>query len=251
MIDIHCHLTFPKLDEIKEKVIADAKKSMHSIITCGLSGGYGKALDLSKAHPNFIFLSLGIHPGDVIKMSDEELRNNLDFITNHTGDIVAVGEIGLDYYWVKDGKQNERCKEVFIKCLDIAKECGLPVILHSRKAEADVFKIVKENKIKDAVFHHYSGNMTLAKEIIEDGYYISIPTIIGTSKNLKKIGKAFPLDMLITETDSPFNSPIKDKINFPYNVEFTLEILAKLRNTTFSDVDKQTTINARKVFNLI
>ena len=250
MIDIHCHLTFPGLDEIKDKVILEARKSMSAIINCGLSRDYQHALEVGKKYPDFVYVSLGIHPEDIINMNDKEIEKNLEFIRNHADDIVALGEIGLDYDWVKDAKQNEKCKEIFIKCLDIAKEEDLPVILHSRKAEEDVFQIIKENNIKRAVFHHYSGNMTLAKQIIDSGYFISIPTIIRTSKNLKKIGKNFPPDRLMTETDSPFNSPNQDKMNYPYNVKFTLMKIAKLRNTSFETVDAITTDNAVKLFGL-
>ncbi|MBI4010580.1 MAG: TatD family hydrolase [Candidatus Aenigmarchaeota archaeon] len=250
MIDIHCHLAFPGLDEIKDKVILESKKSMRAIITCGLSGNYKQTLELAKKYSEFIYASLGIHPEDIINMNDENVEKDLEFIRNNADDIVAVGEIGLDYSWVTDSKKNERCKEIFVKCLDIAKETNLPVILHSRKAEEDVFKIVNESGVKKAVFHHYSGNMTLANQIIENGYYISIPTIIGTSKNLKKIGKNFPLEKLMTETDSPFNSPTKEKTNYPYNVKLTLMEIAELRGIPFETVDAITTDNAIKFFNL-
>mgnify|MGYP001560218980 CR=1 FL=1 len=250
MIDIHCHLTFPGLDEIKNRVILDAKNSMQAIVNCGLSGDYEKALEIGNNHPDFVKLSLGIHPEDIIKMTDEEIEKNLDFIKNHADDIVAIGEIGLDRYWVKDDEQNEKCKEIFIRCLDISKELDLPVILHSRDAEEDVFRLIRENNVKRAVFHHYSGSMTLAKQIIESGYYISIPTIIKTSKNLKKIGKSFPLDRLMTETDSPFNSPTQDKMNYPYNVKLTLMKIAELRNEPFEIVDKITTETAINFFRL-
>lgn len=250
MIDIHCHLTFPGLDEIKNRVILEAKNSMQAIVNCGLSGDYEKALEISKDYPDFVRLSLGIHPEDIMKMADEEIENNLEFIRTHADEIVAIGEIGLDRYWVRDDKKNEKCKEIFVRCLDISKELNLPVVLHSRDAEEDVFKLICENNIKQAVFHHYSGSMTLAKKIIENGYYISIPTIIKTSKNLKKIGRTFPLDRLMTETDSPFNSPTQERTNYPYNVKLTLMKIAELRNESFEEVDRATTENAAKFFGL-
>ena len=250
MIDIHSHLTFSGLDEIKDNVVSEAKKSMKAIITCGLSRDFEKAIEVGKKYSGFVYVSLGIHPEDIVNMSDSEVENDLEFIRKHAGGIVAVGEIGLDRYWVKDDKQNERCKEFFIKCLDIAKEFDLPVVLHSRNAEEDVFKIIKENRIKRAVFHHYSGNMTLANQIMESGYYISIPTIIGTSKNLKKIAKNFQLEKFMTETDSPFNSPTQEKTNYPYNVKLTLMKIAEIRNEPFEVVDKATTENAIEFFGL-
>lgn len=250
MIDIHCHLTFSGMNEIKDEVVKEAKKSMHALITCGLTRDLKESLEFSKKYPDFVYLSLGIHPQDVANMKDSALEKDLDFIRNHADDVVAIGEIGLDYYWITDKKQNERCKEVFVKCLDIARESDLPVILHSRRAEEDVFDIVKESGMKKVVFHHYSGNMTLAKSIIDSGYYISIPTIIATSKNLKKITGNFSLEKFMTETDSPFNSPTSDKTNYPYNVRLTLEKISELRNEDFESVDQTINRNAVKFFNL-
>ncbi len=250
MIDIHCHLTFSGMNEIKDEVIKEAKKSMHALITCGLSRDLKEALGFSKRYPDFVYLSLGIHPEDVANMNDAEIKEDLDFIRSHVDDVVAIGEIGMDYYWVADSEQNKRCRKVFIECLDIAKESDLPVILHSRRAEEDVFNIVKENGMKKVVFHHYSGSMTLAKQIIDSDYYLSIPTIIATSRNLKKIVKNFPLEKFMTETDSPFNSPPSDKTNYPYNVRLTIEKISELRNEDFKIVEETTTFNAVKFFNL-
>ena len=250
MIDIHCHLTFPGLDEVKEKVILEAKKSMTAIINCGLSNYFEKTLEISKNHPEFVYSTLGIHPEDIVKMKGEEIEKDLKFIRESADKIVAIGEIGLDYFWVKNEKQNKKCKEIFIKCLKIAREENLPVVVHSRKAEEDVFNILRENRIKNVVFHHYSGNISLAKQISDEGYYISIPTIIGTSKNHKKIVKKFPLDKLMTETDSPFNSPTKGTVNYPYNVKVTIMKISELRNEPFEIVDKTLTENAIKFFNL-
>ena len=247
MIDIHCHLTFPGLDEIKEKVILEAKKSMVAIINCGLSNYFEKTLEISKNHPKFVYSTLGIHPEDIVKMKDEEIERELEFIRENANKIVAIGEIGLDYFWVKDKEQNEKCKEIFIRCLEIAKERKLPVVLHSRNAEEDVFKIVKKNGIENAVFHHYSGNISLAKQIIDDGYCISIPTIIGTSKNHKKIVKNFSLDKLMTETDSPFLGPVKAERNEPAFVKNSVTKIAELKQMEILEVENNLFMNFQKL----
>ncbi len=250
MIDVHCHLAFPGLFEISDKVVADARNSMEFVVTCGLSRDYGKTFEIAEKNSDFVFVSLGIHPEDVINMSDDDIQRNLEFIRNKADKIVAIGEVGLDYGWVKESQQIERCKIVFEKCLDIAEELNLPVVLHSRKAEEDVFNIISQRKTVHVVFHHYSGNMTLAKEILEKGYYISMPTTLHHSKTLQKIAKSFPLENLLTETDSPFNSPTADKINVPQNVSYTLKFIEKLRNEKFEKIDAVTTRNAKKIFNL-
>lgn len=250
MIDCHCHLTYPGLDEIKEKVIEEAREVLDAVITCGYPDDAEKSLDLSKNYPDFIFLTLGLHPTDIAKMSDQQVKEYLDFIRSNRESIVAVGEIGLDKHIFADEKQNERFREIFVQCLELAKELDLPAVLHLRKAEQEGFDIVSEMNMKKVVFHYYSGNITLARQIIEKGWYISIPSTINNSKNLRDIGKKFPLESLLTETDSPFSPPFNEKINVPQNVKVVVEKIAELRGIKIDEVDKITTTNASHLFNL-
>jgi TatD DNase family protein len=243
-------LTYQGLDEIKEKVIEEAKAVLNAIITCGYPNDAEKSLELSKRYHSFVFLTLGLHPVDIVKMSDQQVKEYLDLIRNNRENIVAVGEIGLDKHIFKDEKQNERFREVFLQCLELAKELDLPAVLHLRKAEQEGFDIVSEMGIKKVVFHYYSGGITLARQIIERGYYISIPSTINNSKNLRDIGKKFPLEFLLTETDSPFSSPFNEKINVPQNVKVVVEKIAELRKIDAKEVDRITTENAIKIFGL-
>lgn len=250
MIDVHCHLTYPGLDDIKEKVVDDAKKTMDAIITCGYPEDCEKALSTTEQNKGFIYLTLGLHPIQIIKMTDKEINNYRDFVIENKNKIVAVGEIGLDYHWVKEESKNKRIKEVFIDFLDLAKELKLPAVLHLRKAEHDGFNIVTNRDMKEVLFHYFSGSMTLAKEVINEGYYISLGNLLMKSKNTKKIAKKFPLDRLFTETDSPFNSPEQGKPNIPQNVKIVIEKMSELRNQPFEKIDKITTENAKKFFKL-
>jgi len=250
MIDVHCHLTYPGLDEIKEKVIEEAKAVLDAIITCGYPKDAGKSLGLSEKYPGFVFATLGLHPIDIDKMSDQQVKDYMDFIRSNRENIVAVGEIGLDRHIFADEKKNERFREIFIQCLELAKELDLPAVLHLRKAEQEGFDTVSKMNMKKIVFHYYSGNITLAKQIIKKGWHISIPSTINTSKNLRDIGKKFPLEFLLTETDSPFSSPFKEKINVPQNVRVVIEKIAELRGMKADEVDKITTENAVKIFRL-
>ncbi len=250
MIDCHCHLTYAGLNEIKEKVIEEARDKMKAIITCGYPKDCLEALKLSKKHPGFIYLTLGLHPIDIVKMNDEEVNKYLNFIREHRDDIVAIGEIGLDKHWFKDEKDNEKFEKVFVQCLDLSKELELPVVLHLRKAEEDGFRIVVENEIEKAIFHCYGGNLTLGRQIIETNYFISLATNINNSKNSKGIARKFPLEQLLTETDSPFLSHVPGKPNVPQNVKIVIEKIAEERQIKFEEVDMKTTENAIKFFNL-
>ena len=250
MIDVHCHMVYEGLDEIKEKVLEEAKKKMDAVVTCGYPKDWEKNLELTKKFPGFVFLTIGLHPIDIKEMTDKQVQDYFDVIRSHAEEIVAVGEIGLEKKWFKEESDLIRFKEVFIQGLELAKEIDKPVVLHLRKAEQEGFDTVVEQKMKDVIFHYYSGNVTLARQIVEKGYYISIPTMIDRSSNLKDIAKKFPLENLLTETDSPFSSPIPNQTNVPQNVEHTIKKIAELRNTSFEEVDKRTTENAKRIYRL-
>lgn len=250
MIDIHCHLTYKGLDEIKEKVIEEAKQTMDVVVTCGYPEDAQKALELSEKHKGFIFLTLGLHPIQIVKMSDKEIRDYKQFVIDNKHNIKAVGEIGLDYHWIQEKSKNDRIKEIFIDFLGLAKELKLPVILHTRKAEQECFEIVADNDVKEAVFHCYAGSLTLAKQIIQEGYHISIGTNLVRSKNTKKIAKKFPLTQLLTETDAPFLSPYPGKVNVPQNVRFVLEKMSELRGMSIESIDRVIMENARRLFRI-
>jgi len=251
MIDVHCHLCYQGLDEIKDAVVQQSiAAGMKGIITCAYPKDLQKNYGLVKKYPGFLYLSAGLHPIDIKDMTQKEIDAYWDWIRSHADEIVAVGEIGLEKKEFSDEKLLKRFKEVFIQGLELAKEVKKPVVLHLRKAEQEGFDTVVAEGMKEVVFHYYSGNMTLAKQIIKKNYYISIPTTINNSSNLKDIGKKFPLDRLLTETDAPFSSPIPNQPNVPQNVRLTIEKIAELRKTDFAEVDMQTTANAERVFNL-
>ena len=250
MMDTHCHLTYKGLDEIKDKIIIEAKEEMFGIVTCGLPEDADKALQLANKYHDFVFVTLGIHPTDILDMSNEQIDDYKKFIIKNKSKIIAIGEIGLDYHWIKNENDIKRTKMVFIDFIYLAKKLNLPIILHSRKAEEDVLKIIVENDVRNATFHSYTGNITLARKIIEEGYYISINTNIVNSKNSKKITKSLPIEMFLTETDSPFLSPYPNKINIPQNIKLVVETIAKLRNENFDNINQTLLENCKTFFNI-
>jgi TatD DNase family protein len=250
MIDTHCHLTYPGLDEIKEKVLKEARDIMDVIITCGYPKDKEKAIKLYEENKGFIYLTLGLHPVDALKMSDKEIEEYKQFIINNRDKIIGLGEIGLDYHWIKDEKKNERARKIFIDFLKLSEELNLPAILHTRKAEEDCFNIVKKLGMKRVLFHYYTGNLTTAKKVIKQGYYISLGTLLTRSKNTKKIAKKYPLTQLFTETDSPFNSPYPGQVNVPQNVKLILKKMSKLRNRSVEEIDEVIMKNAKTFFKI-
>src|SRR3989338_3102208 len=250
MIDVHCHLTYPGLDEIKEQVIEDSRKKMDAIITCAFPDDWERALELAKKHENFVYLTLGLHPTDVVNMSDKDIENYTDIIRDNRNRIVAIGEIGLDNHHFPENLHKKRLTDAFVKSLNLCEELGLPAVLHTRKAEEECFDIVNGEDVGTVVFHSYTGNLALAEKIIDRGYYISVPTIVSVSKNIKKIAEKFPLENLLTETDAPFHSPYPEKMNVPSNVEHVLSVMSQLRNVEIDEIDKQIMKNAKKIFRI-
>jgi len=254
MIDTHCHLVYENIGP--EPAIARAREAgLKAIITCGYPRDYGKNIGVFEKHHGFVFLTLGLHPIDVKDMIDEEVDKYLDNIRMLKNRILAVGEIGMDFHWFppeNNKEENKRFQDVFVKCLDLAKEIGKPVVLHTRKAEQECFDTVVSHGFKEGqvCFHCYAGNMTLARQIIDEGYFISLSSNMDRSKNTRKIAKSFPLEQLLTETDSPFLSPIPGKKNEPANVKLVVEKIAEWRGLPFDEVDKQTTLNAINFFNM-
>jgi TatD DNase family protein len=251
MIDIHCHLAYEGLVEIVDDVVKQCMQvGMDGIITCAYPKDLQKNVEIVKKYPEFVHLSVGLHPIDIKDMTQQQIDTHWDFIREHADEVVYVGEIGLEKHWFNDEKLLQRFKEIFIQGLDLAKELNKPVVLHLRKAEQEGFDTVVAENMKEVVFHYYSGNMTLAKQIIEKNYFISIPATINNRSTLQDIAKKLPIEKLLTETDSPFSSPIPGAVNVPQNVRLTIEKIAELRKITFEEADKQTTENAKRVFHL-
>jgi TatD DNase family protein len=254
MIDTHCHLVYEGVDP--EPAIARAREAgLQAIVTCGYPRDYGNNMGVFEKHQGFVFLTLGVHPIDIKDMTADEVDKYLENMKLLKDRIIAVGEIGLDYHWFPKGKSvddDRRFEGAFSKSLELAKDIGKPVVLHTRKAEQECFDMVVSHGFKagQACFHCYGGGMELARKIIDQGYLISLSTNMDRSKNTKKIAKSFPLEQLLTETDSPFLSPIPGQKNEPANVKFVVEKMAELRGLPVMEVDKQTTENANKFFDL-
>jgi len=252
MIDTHCHLVYENADP--EPAIARARAAgLKAIVTCGYPRDYGNNLGVFERHSGFVFLTLGLHPIDIKDMTADEVDKYLDNVRMLKDRILAVGEIGLDYHWFpKGGNEDKRFKEAFSKCLELAKDIGKPFVLHTRKAEQDCFDVLVSHGFKSgqACFHCYGGGMELARRIIDNGFLISLSTNMDRSKNTKKIAKSFPLGQLLTETDSPFLSPVPGQKNEPANVRLVVGQIAKLRGMPAGEVDRRTTENAVKFFGM-
>lgn len=247
--DLHCHLNF--LETSPEEAVAAAQavgvERMITIGTC--SEDHQTVLDLVQKFYPVVHGTLGVHPHEA-KDYTESTEN---FLRRHLGDkgIVAVGEIGLDYYY--DNSPRETQQEVFRKQLSLAEEFGLPVEVHTRDAEEDTVEILSEFKDRvKGVIHCFSGSSWLAQKALDLGWNLSFSGILTFKKaeELRQICIATPLDRLHVETDAPYLAPVphRGKKNQPAYVIHTAEKVAELKGVDLEELARQTRQNALQMF---
>ena len=208
IIDSHAHYDDDAFNEDREQVLEEIKKNgVVGVLNCSSSYNSLSATDKLTREYDFIFGALGIHPENAYELKEnaiDEIRNYID----SNDKIVAIGEIGLDYYWDENPPKDVQ-KDAFRKQMNIAKELGLPVVIHDRDAHSDTLEIMKEFPEVTGVVHCFSGSVEFAKECIKLGYYIGFTGVI-TFKNAKKIievAKEIPLERILVETDCPYMAP--------------------------------------------
>lgn len=254
MIDTHCHLEMDAFDKDREDVIKRAKEAgLEAIITIGSDfEGCKGAVALSETY-DFIYAAVGIHPHDAKDFTEDVFNQIKKWTSNRSQNkIVAIGEIGLDYHY--DHSPREIQREVFKKQLQYANEINLPVVIHSREAKKDTLKILKESNITKGIMHCFSGDMEMAEKAMAMGLYISIagPVTFKNAAKLREIAKAIPDDYLIIETDAPYLTPepCRGKRNEPAFIVHTARAIADIRGVSFEDMDRITTLNAKRLFNI-
>lgn len=257
MIDTHCHLEMDAFDDDRKDVIKRAREAgLEAVITIGSDfDGCKGAVELANKY-DFVYAAVGIHPHDAKDFTDEIFNQIKEWAMGNgqkaKGKIVAIGEIGLDYHY--DHSPRDIQRDVFKKQLYYAKEIGLPVVIHSREAKKDTLKILEESGITKGVMHCFSGDMEMAERTMAMGFYISIagPVTFKNAAKLREIAKAIPDDYLLIETDAPYLTPepLRGNRNEPAFVVHTAKLMADLRGVSFEDINRITTVNAKRLFGI-
>ena len=251
MIDTHCHLEMSQFDGDREDVISRAKEAgFEALITVGSNlEGTLKALKLAEQY-DFIHASVGIHPHDAKDFS-QIIYEDLKEMTKNKK-VVAIGETGLDYHY--DHSPRDVQRDVFRRHLTLAKETGLPVIVHSREAKEDTMAILNESGIDRGVLHCFYGDAEMAEQAMSIGLAISLagPVTFKKSTNLREIARLVPDDYLLVETDAPYLAPepFRGKRNEPHYMRLTAKYVAELRGISFEDLARVTTLNAKRLFGI-
>ncbi len=251
LADTHCHLDFPEFNPDREEVIARARSGqIDFIINVGASiTGSRMSLELSRQH-DFIYASVGLHPHEADKY-DQNTHSELIELAKHDK-VVAIGEIGLDYY--RNFSKVENQKKLFLSLLKLAKEMDLPVIIHSRLAQQDTLRILKEHLPLKAVVHCFSGDEIFLRECLNLGFFVSFTCNITYKKadNLRSLVDEVPLERLFLETDAPFLPPegFRGQRNEPAYVKFLAQEIARIKKVDIQEVARITTGNAKVFFNI-
>lgn len=249
LFDSHAHYNDEKFIEDKEKVLQEIRNAgIDKLVVAGYNLEKSKeAIQIANEHEN-IYATVGISPNDL----DTEI--DFDKIKEIAKDkkVVAIGEIGLDYYWNKENKEQQ--KEVFKKQIEIANMMNLPIVIHTREAVYDTLDILKEYPGQTGIFHCCPLNIELIKEAIKLGYYISFSGNITfkSSKNAEKCIKEVPLDKILIETDSPYMSPepFRGQRNDSRNVALVAKKIAEVRQMDIEEIASITFKNAETVFKI-
>ena len=250
-IDTHCHLD--KLESDPEQTLEEAKEEgVNTMVTISVDK---ESFDfVSKAIKQFkdVYGTVGIHPHDASEFSPK-LGKRIQKMAHEQDKIIAIGETGLDYHYMNSSSEDQ--KFAFRKQLLIAVEVNLPVVLHSREAEADTIKILKEIPVPSlGVAHSFTSSLMMAKTLLDMGWYLGINGIV-TFKNaedLREIVRWIPMDRLLLETDSPFLAPIpfRGKQNKPAHIPIIASFIAELRNITIENLAEKTSENAQRLFRI-
>ncbi len=253
MIDTHCHIDFEEYDKDRDEIIKRAQDKLDAVIVSGI--GYESnqgVLDLCSKYEDFIYPSFGYHPVSSQNCSDEELKLAHAHLIDNIDNIVAIGEVGMDYFYVKDKALREKQKEIFLSFIELANEYKVPLLMHVRDCEKKALNIVLDyDDIPYVIFHCYSGSMKTARRIMEkDNYFMSFSTMLCYSKSHQELMENISLDHILTETDSPYLAMTKEERNEPANVVNAAKKIAEIQNEDIDTVDRITTNNARKVFKI-
>lgn len=269
-IDVHAHLNSEKFNDCVDDVVLNAKNNCVGKIICASSdyNSSKQSILLSKKYSN-VYSCIGVHPEDCFCYNEEV--ENFFYDNKDNLKVVAIGEIGLDYYdletqidYARKYYPNEKIteeifiekqKEVFVKQIELASRMGLPIVIHSRDATKDTLDIVKANASKithGGLVHCFSGSSEIAKEYFKLGFYISVGGVVTfkNSKNLPQVVKDVGIDRIMLETDCPYLSPepFRGKLNEPKNIPIIADKISDILEIPTSEVERITTNNAYKLF---
>lgn len=252
IFDTHAHYDDEQFDEDRHELLMSMSEGgIGTIVNVGASmNSCRTTFELTRKYP-FVYGAVGVHPDEVGALTEEDMR----WLKAASADpkIVAIGEIGLDYYW--NVSESDIQKQWFIRQLDLAREVKLPVIIHSREAAKDTLDIMKvHGREQGGVIHCFSYSVEMAREYLNMGYYIGIGGVVTfkNAKKLKEVTEYTPLDRIVLETDCPYLAPVpnRGKRNSSLNLTYVAEAISEIKGVPVEEVIAATERNARQMYRL-
>ncbi len=246
IVDAHCHLGYsPIIDNIDEYIKRNKEAGVIAIINNSADFLQSKkTLELAKKY-DIVYAAIGIHPIHV----NDYIQDHLNFIEEHIKEVVAIGEVGLDYAGIDEETKNNQ-KKLFEFFIDLAEKYNKPLIVHSRSAAQDVVEILESSNAMP-ILHFFTGRKWLVKKIIDNGWILSIPTNIVRLKQLQENVELTPISQLLTETDAPWLSPFKEIYpNEPRFISETLKKISEIKNLPLEEVSEKIKENFSLIFNI-
>lgn len=255
IFDTHCHLNDDELYGRLNEVIESAQKTgVKKFLVVGYDKASSfRAVEIAHKYP-FCYAAIGYHPTEIFDITEQDYLEVMNLASNPK--VVAIGEIGLDYHWIKETEKRELQKEYFIKQIEFANEHKLPICIHNRDSNEDCFNILKEHHpLYGTVMHCYSGSVEMMRELVKwDKTYISLggPVTFTNAKTPKEVAEEVPLDRLLIETDSPYLTPHphRGEKNEPKYICLVAEEIARLRNMSKKHLEAVLFENSCRVFNI-
>lgn len=250
IFESHAHFDAEQFDEDRAELLNSMQENgVGTIVNVSATlKSCTEVVELAQQYP-FVYAAVGVHPDEVGELNEETFAHVKEQCQKEK--VVAVGEIGLDYYW--DNEAHDVQKKWFIRQLELARELDLPVIIHSREAAADTLEVMKEHaKGLRGVIHCFSYSKELAREYVKMGFHIGIGGVVTfkNSKKLKEVVEAIPMEWILLETDSPYLAPVpyRGKRNTSLYIPYIAEEIARIKGITYEEVVAQTEQNGRQLF---
>ncbi len=246
LVDVHAHICDPDFDEDRTDVLARARNAgVEAIVAVGENlGDARKNVELAKAYP-MLKAAAGLYPTVLdLDQADEMVA----FIRLNRSHLVAIGEVGLDYWVVKEKSQKEVQREIFKRFVELSKALDLPLNIHSRSAGRHAIALLLENSATQVQMHAFDGKAGAALPAVEAGYFFSIPPSVIRSRQKQKLVKRLPLACLLVETDSPVLGPIPAMRNEPANLSISIQTIAQIKNVPEEAVMEAVSDNTRRLY---
>lgn len=246
LVDVHAHICDPVFDTDRAEVLSRARQAgIHTVVAVGENLDDAiRNLDLAEIHPS-LKVAAGLYPTVLDSVQADAM---VDFISRHRSRLVAIGEVGLDYWAVQEENERALQRDIFMRFIRLSRELDLPLNVHSRSAGRHAVALLLETGAERVQLHAFDGKAAAAKPAVEAGFFFSIPPSIVRSRQKQKLVRQLPLSCLLAETDSPVLGPDPSTRNEPANLSIAVKAIAQIKSISFEEAAAALVENTRRLY---